>query len=580
MLNSPFKDSTKKNGAIKSNHYDKGMFLIRGKLYKQATTELSTAARENPKEIIPKLIASFNELNQQLEDEAVQAIGHVLLEVKEKDFEFLNTLGNSARRLKNYQKANDLYRKSLRINKSFMPAFYNLAASLAKVDKYDMDIKSAVDQFYGNKEYILPNYINDPEIVDKIIDHINQEKDKHDDYIQSLLVEKERKLIIGEMEEVKELIHKIESEERISREPTYELVCKKLRQAIKTNWKHHSIEESKAILQENLFNLGLYALSHKDAKLASECFYKLKNEKCTIENLELLLALTQDLEGKHDIAIKQLVTLLGKNPNNRYLNVNLGLLYKKEGNQLLAYRYLVKGAALLEQSESLYSLSAISKRADEYYESEHFNHALNLYRIVVNEMPSIHAWMNIGKINLQKGEYIEAIMAFHEVQAIDKNYEPAENKLREIHKIYGKKASDCYKNREYYEASEYYKKALELYRTPEMLVRIAKVYEKLNNQTKANEVLSEVDEIKDTEKEKEKEKQRLIYVEKGKALMKEKDFNGAIENFEKAFAIKPDKDVFMFLAHIYKGLKQNRRLSMLMRQWRLLMEREVRTKNS
>ena len=46
-------------------------------------------------------------------------------------------VGNCARRQKNYKQANNLYRHALKINPKYQVAFYNLAASMGKVEKYD-----------------------------------------------------------------------------------------------------------------------------------------------------------------------------------------------------------------------------------------------------------------------------------------------------------------------------------------------------------------------------------------------------------------------------------------------------------
>ena len=578
MVISLTKSSNKSEKNSDEDLYESGLVLIKGKLYKQAVSILSEAFSQDPGVIRRKLLAKFEIYSRAYEDEAVLAIGEVLYDDQKQDYEFLNKIGNSARRLKNYQKANDLYRKALRGNKNFKKAFYNFAASLAKVEKYDSEVQKAIEQFDGIKSYVLPDYLNDPDIVNRITKKLNREVNKQNERIQALIADKEKRLEENNTEEVKQLIHRIELEEQHSYEPTYETVCRKLRQAFKTNWKQQTIEESQINLQYNLFNLGLYALSSNDAALASECFSKLKTGNCIIENIDLLIALTLDLNKGTDEAIERMSKLLSKNQENRYLNVNLGLLYKKTGNRLLSYRYLVKATELLEMSEGLYSLTDIQNRADEYLEIDNKAKALKLYRLVTNEIPGISAWMKIGEILLHREEFVEAIMAFHEIREIDITYKPAELKLMEIHDLYSEKADRLYRKKEYVEATEYYERALELFRNTVCISKAIKAYNKLGDQESVNKYSKEIEQIERQKKEEELEKQRQVFIEKGKILMKKKDFNGAIVNFEEAFNMKPDKDVFMFLAYIFKGLKQSRRLSALMRRWRLLMEREEKSR--
>ena len=100
------------------------------------------------------------------------------------------------------------------MERSYLTALYNLAASLAKADKYDLDVKKAIDQFKAVSGYFLPNYLNNPEIVEKIVAEYKQERITQSDSVQSLLLEKDRQTSLGNSEAVKELIHQIEEEER------------------------------------------------------------------------------------------------------------------------------------------------------------------------------------------------------------------------------------------------------------------------------------------------------------------------------------------------------------------------------
>lgn len=570
--NRPTEKSTK-------DPFDTGLLQIRNRQYKKAAEIFKKALETSPASAEKKLMTLFREYYNVDENEAVLAIGKVLLERRSHDCNFLNMMGNSARKSGNFKSANDFYRKALGADKSYSKALYNLAASLARAEKYDHEVKKAIEPFQGIRGYLLPRYLNDPDIVDNIVDELNKEKEDQTIKVGKLLEEKERAQKAGDLEKAKECVRSIESVEEKMLEPTYENVCRRLRRAIKKKWKQQTIEESKLVLQQNQFNLGLYALSQGDARLAEENFFKLISEGSDLEYLDLLAALTKDLKGSTREAMEELVSILNESPDNRLANINLGLLYQKTGNRLLAYRYLVKGAELLEQSEGLYDINEIIGRANEYLENEEYQKALNLYHISVAENPTIEAWLNIGEVHIKREQFPEAVMAFHEVQEIEPGNETAAQKLIEIHDIYRSMGEQHFRNKEFAEAAEKFMNALELNKTVNTMQKALEAFEKREDQDQVKRLKAEIKQTKEEEQAKKLEQMRQSYIIKGKALMKKKDFYSAIETLEKAMNMKPDKDVFVMLAHIYKGLNQTGRLTSLMRRYNKQVEQEQRNRN-
>ena len=137
----------------------KGISLLDGKLYKQAMIEFQNAYESEPKHAAQRLEKEFNDASGVSDFEAALSIGLVLIKIKKTDFELANTLGNCARRQKNYKQANNLYRHALKINKNYAFAFYNLAASMGKVEKYDHEIRDSLKIFQKINDYIFPEYI-------------------------------------------------------------------------------------------------------------------------------------------------------------------------------------------------------------------------------------------------------------------------------------------------------------------------------------------------------------------------------------------------------------------------------------
>ncbi|MCG8333496.1 MAG: hypothetical protein MJE63_03200 [Proteobacteria bacterium] len=570
----------KKKSTHKESFYQEGMNLVRGSLYKQATDVFLQALKENYDEVSLSLTREFNSYYKSSQFEAAASIGEALRAGSHQDAGLLVGIGNCYRQLESYQKANDLYREALRVDKASKLALCNLAASLAKVDKYDLDIKKTLDRFKSIEKHVLPPYLNDPDIVDKITAELDEERKHKMNLVESLQTQKSKEQKVGNTEAAKKIVEKIENEEKQLASSYYQAICKRLRKAIKKNWAKQTIAESKANLQENLFNLGLYALSQGDLELASDSFNKLESEKCAIENLDLMLAITLELKGYKNQAIDKLIEMLKENPNNRYAVVNLGLMYKRRGNTLLSMRYLLSASELLEQSGGLYNISDIEVRADEYFDDDNPEDAFSLYNVVINESPNAHAWNRIGEIHIQREEYVDATMAFHESLDIDPENSVANQKLMQIHDLYALKGDTQFRNGFDKEATTMYQNALEIHKSVEVMNKAIKAYKRMNDFAQVNYLKSEIKTLKQKQNEESLEKKRLTLIKEGKLLMKEKKFDKAIKQLESAFAIKPDKDTFLLLAYILKALKHGRKLSSLVQQWRQITEKQSQSPNS
>ena len=554
--------------------YQEGMNLIQGSLFKQATQVLIQALQDNPEQVTQQLVKAFNEANRSEHYEAAVAIGDALLEKLNDKAGFLVNLGNCYRHLGEYKQANDLYRKALRVDKSNTLALLNLGASLARVEKFDADIREAIEPFQTQKHFILPPYLDDPDIIEKLTKALEKERDEQQMAIDSMIEEKQRQQASGNLEAVKELIIKIEQEERKQTIPLYQAIVRKLRKTAQKTWAKQTIEESKLSLQRSLYNIGLYALSQNDTALAEESFAKLEADHSSLDHLQLLLAIVEALKGNLQRAIERLIAQLKHHPSDRYLYVNLGLMYQKQGNKLLSIRYLLTAANLLESSGGLFDIQQIETRAEEYFQNEQFSEALELFHIVVKETPSARAWDRIGEILLKNEEMLEATMAFHEALELDPGHSNAKQKLLQIHDTYWLKADTQFRNGYYAEAITLYQNALEVHPSVEVMKKAIRAYEKMNDFTQVNALKSRIEALQLQQKQQAEEENRVRLIEKGKQLMKQKRYNDAIELLEKAFEMKPDKDTFLLLAHTLKAFKQKRKLSGLVQRWRQLMERE------
>ncbi|MDH5559484.1 MAG: hypothetical protein OEY59_01355 [Deltaproteobacteria bacterium] len=590
--------------------FAKGIDLIHSKLFARATIELQDAYDADPSSIAPKLDTAFNNYFSVSDYEASLAVGLVLIKAKNTDYELANKLGNCARHQRNFKQANNLYRHALKINQKYSVALWNLAASMSRVEKYDDQVQRALQKMLQIPSFILPDYYQDPEIIDKISDDISHANESsREDRINALVSRKNEKLKYGEDSEVENIVKLIIQEEKSSTAPTYKQVSNRLQEIVIENEKPFRDIEATILRKDNsgsnsvsqedtggdldsfllfqdsknkyhgaLYDVGLFSIVNNDWSKALEIFSKLKQENSQIEYIDMLIDLAKYSTGKEDEAIEDIKQLLGNDTSNRFLNVNIGLMYKKTGNRLLTYKYLVCGAALLERSDGFYRRSDMVRVADRHADEGRFKKALAIYKVVISETKETSYWMKTGEIYLLSERYPEATQIYKDILSFDPNFEPAKQGLHHIHDIYAKRADENYRDSKFKPAAVLYEKALLVLRSPETLKKIIAIYKVLNVKAKVEAFTKEFEDLQEQLRQEENEKTRQSHIQQALSYKKSKNYFLAIEFFEKAFRMKLDKDILMQLAAIYKGLKKNYELQDLMLRWNNMVEYEEKLK--
>ncbi|MBU2514029.1 tetratricopeptide repeat protein [bacterium] len=556
----------------------KGITLLDGKLYKQAMIEFQNAFELSPNYASERLQKEFNEAFSVSDYESALSIGLILIKIQKTDHELANKLGNCARKQQNYKQANNLYRHALKIKKDYLTAFYNLAASMGKVDKYDEDVKESLKTFDKISDYIYPDYVGNSNIVEEIREEVAKvNKQERADLMAKMEQEIEEKQAKGEIHEADKLKHQFKQLSQKKDDPTHQQISKYFDTIIKGLEKDDS-EESKEEYYDTIYNFGIYALKAKDADTALECFENLKAFKAKYKYLNMFIAIGKAYLGDIKAAIEIFVENLGTEQNNRFFNVNLGLMYRKAGNRLLSTKYLAVSATLLEKSDGLYHLSDLIRIADENLENGNLKKALKLYKIVVEENDDPNIWSSIGEIYMTYEKYSEALAAYREILRQDPKSSHAKLQIREIHDIYRIKGEAFYRDSKFKAAATFYEKALRVQRDAETIKETITVYKLLKNPKKVEALNAELEEIQKKKQERENEKRRLDYIKNGKISLKRKDYKQAIEFFELAFRMKLDKDVFVYLATIYKALKRNEEMQHLLERWNKMVEHDDKMK--
>jgi tetratricopeptide (TPR) repeat protein len=586
MLKS-LKRSREQKATLKAEEsINKGIAQVKGKLFKQAMIEFQNAYQLDPKTVLVKLEREFAHFLEIRDHEAALSIGLVLIRIKQTDYELVNTVANCARKLKDYKQANNLYRHALRINKNFSTAFFNLAASMGKVEKFDSDVKRSLQILADIKGYILPEYYADPDFevrtAKAFLNAAAERRDQKRRALERQIADKEHQNEKQEADALRMELAELQRQgEEDSDESEYlafieDIVNSQTENSATTATENSPTTEPNSV--QDLYNFGLFALKRRKTNAAMRCFEKCKELQCPYKYLDMLIAITMAVSGQVKEAVQFFVDYLGKDQYNRFFNINLGFMYKALGNRLLATKYLAIGAELLEKSEGLYHISDLISIADEAAARENHKKALKLYKIAVAETEDADLWAKIGEIYVEQKRYEEATQAFREIQRIEPQSELAERRLTELHDIFSARAEGFYNDAKFQAAASNYEKALRILRKPETIKQAAAVHKILNNTTRMQSLNDEYEEILKKEREAENEKKRREYIKMGRAYIKRKNFRLGIEYLEMAFRMKLDKDVFMLLAAVYKSLNRRESIQDLLSRWNKMVEYEDKLK--
>ncbi|MDT8447882.1 MAG: tetratricopeptide repeat protein [bacterium] len=568
MLKGLLKSSEDKIREKVEEHMTEGLKNLRENFFNRAMIEFDKAMALNKDEVYPRIKKELDEAAATGQIEAALSLGMNLIKGNHGDYELANKLGNFARELKNYPQAESLYKLALKAKKDYQPAFYNLAASMARVDKYDDAVQSALSMFDGIDDYIYPDFVGASKLVETMTQRITEEKEAaRTERLQELELLKEQKESQGFAVEAKDLDFEI----------------RKIKEAPKAAQPEDLIDEFKRLVEEDaanakdhIYNLAVYALMEDKLGEVDEALTRISVSDFEYVDLlkAIVLAKRNDLEG----AITLLNRLLGENEFNRLYNVNLGLMYKRQGKRFVMAKYLIKTAALLEKSGGIYSMKELVRMAHDAYDNGSFKKALNFYQIASSEIPDPKLWERLGTLYIQMKKYDDAVSAFRTLKDLEPNSSAADEKLKEIHDYYFEKGASLLEDRKFKPASDYFRKALNVLRLPETVKTAAIVFGQLKQHDEEEKLLEEYNGLLKAEKDKEVEVERQKLISEAKAWMAKKNYLKAIQAYESALRKKVDKSVFLQLAALYKGLKKTNELHDLVARWEKMVEHEEKMK--
>ena len=210
MLKGLFQSKEDKIRARIDEHLAEGMKLMSEKFYNGAMIEFDKAMELDPEIVYPKLVEELSNAAASGDLQSALSIGLNLIKEKNEDFELANKLGNYARELGDYKQAEGLYKTALKVKRGYQRAFYNLAASQARVNIYDDAVPSAIAKFEKVESYVLPEYLGEEKLIETLTEKVGLEKKESvKEKLQELTVERDRMVEEGSAVEAKGIDHEI-----------------------------------------------------------------------------------------------------------------------------------------------------------------------------------------------------------------------------------------------------------------------------------------------------------------------------------------------------------------------------------
>ncbi|MDT8445666.1 MAG: hypothetical protein RRB13_02060 [bacterium] len=513
----------------------RGFMLLRGRLMKAALNELQKALKIDPKAAKTSMNQQFGRVYQQKSFEEALNLGKLLLKIEPRNYVILNHMGSCARQLKLRDEAEQYYRRALQFKPDYLKAIYNLGANRAKVDWYDNAVEENIRKQLPRVSWWLPPFQNTSDLMSEVRIELAEQ---------------------GETE-------------------SFTSVFNVLTARVKTNWKNHPPDKVQQVIQGDNFNLALYVFLEGEYPRAEEIFCHLAKQASTLPEVASFCLISRIMQDPSPENIEAAAKLAAETPHNRALLQNLGVAFLKQNHPIEGYRYLCQAACLLERSEGLYSAVEIAQRASEYLENEHFDIALSLYEEVclIAERTEIRAKM--AEVYRAQGDHDKAMLSYEKMREGGQEDDLTKTVIQEAHDAYLKLAEQALEDKKFKLAQDFNARALQLRQEIDTLRQKVRILSVLNQHEEVEKLEEEIQRLKVKRDQEAAEIKRQNLIREAKVFYKSKDFLKAARILEDALNMKKDRDVFLLLAGIYKGIKHTRSLNNLLYKWKTMPEPKV-----
>ena len=497
---------------------ERGKQLLDSNFYDRSMIEFSKAMQVHRKLASKTLADIYRDMQGSGDLSALISVGSSLLSMNPDNVDLANAIGNLCRKNGDWNQAISLYEHCLRLNSKHNYAIYNLPATIARLELADSVAVQAIREYEQRTSFYLPDYHNDlPQIWGLHHDMLDAEEEdfEEDDSF--------------ELDEVtkKDFDESVEPD-KVHWQSLFDYI-------MNDTWDDSSLR------QKLILTLGFCCLDRKIADVAQKCFDQLSVENSKDMNLSCFYILSLSLTGKRQDAIDKLLQVLGKYPNDRYANANLGLLYQQAERVMQARRHFFITYKLLQRSQGYFDLEECFKRGDEYFERQNFKRALEIYQPLIPEIESVDLLNRIGHLLLQKKNLDDAYKVFQRALRKDRGNKVARQELKAVREAYLEMAETDLKKPDLKAAVYKLEQVIAILPTIKVLKQLFIVYGELEDWKPQREVKKKIREMEEAELE--RQQQKLL--EQAVQAEVRKDYKSAMTAYKQALKVIPKRGIFL-----------------------------------
>jgi len=527
--------------AAKDSHKDVNAILARGKslleknFYEWATVEFNKALALNPKLAAETVTKLFQEMQGSGNLDGTISLGTIVLKMNPKNVDLANQLGNTYRKKQDWNHAKNMYLHCLKYDPDYKNAVYNLAATTAKVEVADGMAISAIDEFEKMTDFVLPD------IEDGLGKLVEMQTNFADDTVELNQVQtpenKDEIKVIPEKEEKEDDNEKVkidtdgdDNDDDDDKDDLDSIDAVRTFKYITSNLEAGSTEERNAV-----FTLGIYCLKSNETKIAQ---YSLKRSLMRDkENVDLrcFLVLAISLDGNISDEIKTLQSILGRNPNHRYTNVNMGILLRRKGKIQQSRVSFFTTFRLLERSQGDYDIKACLENAEKLFNDNLEKKALEIYEPLISEITSEVLLNRIANLYLDKNLLDDALEIYKRIFRKYRQNKEAREGIKSIHAAYLIESENFLKKNDKINAAVKIEKALKIAAGTNLIQKAISINMLLKNENRVVELEEMLKDIKRKEIQS-KVQEKISQAEEAETR---DDYKGAIRYFQEAIKIEP-----------------------------------------
>jgi len=531
---------------------ERGKSLLEKNFYDWAAVEFNKALELDPKLAAETVTKLFQEMQGGGNPDGIISLGVNVLKMDPKNVELANLLGNTYRKKHDWNHAKNMYKLCLKHDPNFKNASYNLAAANAKIEIADGNAVSAIAELEKLTDFVLPDIQEELGYLVEIQQHFTPEKDQESEQQTEDVTEVKADSNESADKKDKEDTNNVEATDKKADEEGIEaegnsIDSEQTFNYIISNLEAESEEESKAC-----FTLGIHCLQTMEGKIAKNVFKRLLMREKENVDLRCFLVLAISLEDDIENAIKTFQSILARNPNHRYSNVNLGLLYKRKGMIQQSRVSFFTTFKLLERSQGNYHIDACLKDADKLFEENRTKKALEIYEPLVPEITSQELLIRIAKLNIDNKSWDEAFEIYRRILRINRQNKEAREGIKTVHTAYLTASENYLKKNDPKSAAVVIDKALSIAVSKKLLHKAININHLLENENRA----FELEQMLKSYQNKEIQAEVQGKISQAEEAEKNGKYKSAVRYYEEAIKLDPQNSTLKKLVDLCVRIKR------------------------